>query len=325
MGRDKPLVVWAVVGPFMGLGLGLVVGWAAWGGGATGSRVAPRQAPRAPKTPTPRERGAVPEVTRTKPKPPDRKPEPRELNWADCRAELGCRLAYCFENAGEPLAPRLAALIKGDDPVGLLLKSDGPVSIAAAGATFANGSKLFSRQAGHTLSRLIKKSGAFTVEALVCPEDAKHGGPARIVSISQDGGQRNFTLGQQDDRWVVRLRTSKTGANGTNPETQTPGLSARLTHVAVTFDGRTERIYLNGREAKSSTEVAGSLDSWDEGFPLVLGNEFKDRRDWAGSIRLVAFYFRALSAEDVRMLLAKLPAGGEVPTATDGPGEGEFF
>jgi len=328
MRTDRSLVIWAVLGPFMGLGLGLTVGWAAWGG-AMSRRVAPPPAetPRArtPKVSPPTGPAVAPRAAKGEPKQSDREPEPPELDWADYRAELGCRLAYCFENAGEPPAPRLAGLIRGDDPAGLLLKSDGPVAITAAGATFADGSKLYSEQAGRTLSRLIKKSGAFTVETLVRPADGKHRGPARIVSISQDGGQRNFTLGQENDRWVVRLRTSKTGANGTSPEVRVPGLSRRLTHVVVTFDGRTERIYLNGSEAKSSTEVAGSLDSWAEGFPLVLGNEFKDRRDWAGSIQLVAFYFKALSAEDVRKLLGKLPAGGKVPAAANGPGEGEFF
>jgi len=328
MSTDRPLVIWAVVGPFLGLGLGLAVGWAAWGG-ATLRRVAarPAESPRTriPKASTPTGPAVATRAAKGERKQSDGEPERPELDWAEYRAGVGCRLAYCFENAGEPPAPRLASLIKGDDPAGLLLKSDGPVVITAAGATFANGSKLYSEQAGRTLSRLIKKSGAFTVETLVRPADAKHRGPARIVSISQDGGQRNFTLGQESDRWVVRLRTSKAGANGTSPEVRAPGLSPRLTHVAVTFDGRAERVYLNGREAKSSTEVAGSLDSWAEGFPLVLGNEFKDRRDWAGSIQLVAFYFKALSSEEVRKLVAKLPGGRNIPARTDGPGEGEFF
>jgi hypothetical protein len=120
------------------------------------------------------------------------------------------------------------------------------------------------------------------------------------VSISLDGSFRNFTLGQEGTSWVVRLRTTRTGANGTSPELRVPGLMPRLTHVVVTYDGRTERIYLDGRQARESTKVAGSLSGWEtQKFALVLGNEFNDRRDWAGTIKFVAFYARALSAEEV--------------------------
>ena len=129
---------------------------------------------------------------------------------------------------------------------------------------------------------------------------------------------------QEGDRWVTRLRTSKTGDNGTNPEVRADGLRPRTTHVVVTYDGAVERIYLNGREAVSSKKVAGSIEGWAEDFPLVVGNEYKDSRDWAGTVRFVAFYSRALPAGEVGRLSKQLPPGVKLPPPAE-PGEDDFF
>ncbi len=60
----------------------------------------------------------------------------------------------------------------------------------------------------------VKKEGAITIEAWIKPASVTQSGPARIVSLSQDTGGRNFTLGQGEEFYEVRLRTTKTSANG---------------------------------------------------------------------------------------------------------------
>ena len=72
-------------------------------------------------------------------------------------------------------------------------------------------------------------------------------GPARIVTYSQDPGNRNFTLGQIHDTLTFRLRTPASGANGANPALYSgPVLS--LDHpsfVAAVYDGRISRLYVD--------------------------------------------------------------------------------
>lgn len=64
------------------------------------------------------------------------------------------------------------------------------------------------------LTAAAQKSGAFTLEAWITPAAEVQAGPARIVTLSQDHGTRNFTLGQDRDAYEMRLRTTATSANG---------------------------------------------------------------------------------------------------------------
>jgi hypothetical protein len=54
-------------------------------------------------------------------------------------------------------------------------------------------------------------SNEITIEAWGMPVDDVQDGPARIVSLSADTGNRNFTLGQQTNDCDARLRTTRTG------------------------------------------------------------------------------------------------------------------
>lgn len=56
-----------------------------------------------------------------------------------------------------------------------------------------------------------------------------------------------------------------------------------------------------------------ALDSWDAGYPLMIGNESGGGRAWEGELRYLAFYDRALSADEVRRMH---PRGSDVE---DGP------
>jgi hypothetical protein len=80
------------------------------------------------------------------------------------------------------------------------------------------------------------------------PENVTQGGPARIVTYSQDSFSRNFTLGQAGKSLVFRLRTPASGWNGTAPATHTGAvLAAKQDYVvAAVYDGTTSRIYVNG-------------------------------------------------------------------------------
>ncbi|MGQ9731309.1 MAG: LamG-like jellyroll fold domain-containing protein [Candidatus Zipacnadales bacterium] len=68
----------------------------------------------------------------------------------------------------------------------------------------------------------IQRTGAITVEVWVKPATLTQGGPARIVSLSLDPGQRNFTLGQAGGAYEMRFRTTTTSPNG-EPSLWSPG------------------------------------------------------------------------------------------------------
>jgi hypothetical protein len=153
----------------------------------------------------------------------------------------------------------------------------------------------------------VKKSNAITLEAWITPADTAQNGPARILTLSSGTGARNFTLGQDGNTFDVRLRTTRTDANGL------PSLASRRnsattnrTHVVLTRNaaGRA-RLYVHGQE-HASREVGGNLSNWDGGFRLTLANESSKDRPWRGILHQVAIYDRALDSDEV---LARSKAG----------------
>lgn len=170
-----------------------------------------------------------------------------------------------------------------------------------------------SQQPAKKITAAIKQSNELTVEAWLKPEDTRQAGPARIVTLSVDPGQRNFTLGQDGTKFDVRLRTSSTNSNGI-PSIATPAeaIGTALTHVVYSRDKQgMARIYLNGKQA-SSQQVGGDLAGWADDYRLSLANELTGDRPWRGELHLVGIYARALSAEEV----AQNNAAG-VPAAID--------
>ncbi len=114
-----------------------------------------------------------------------------------------------ISHTGEPLNLKIE-----DEAAGEWLADGGldiqrPVLIASAGPATK-------------LSNSIKKSNAITVEAWIKPSNTTQAGPARIISLSKDTGNRNFTLGQKGDAYEVRLRTTSTSPNG-EPALSSPG------------------------------------------------------------------------------------------------------
>ncbi len=162
------------------------------------------------------------------------------------------------------------------------------------------GTMIRSENSPEGLISAVKRSGEITIEAWLHPANATQDGPARIVTLSRNTTERNFTLGQEKNLFDVRLRTSRSSNNGI-PSTGTPArsLAARLTHVVFTRDraGRTA-IYLNGKRSANQT-VAGNLANWNNGFALALGNELSGERPWLGTFHLVAIYDRSLSGSEV--------------------------
>ncbi len=166
----------------------------------------------------------------------------------------------------------------------------------------------------------LRASNSSSFEAWVQPSNINQRGPTRLIAIAKDPYQRNYLLGQEAGNIHVRLR--HTGKNIDKPHliTTNSPLRTRMTHLVHTFDGSTERLYIDG--VLQSTQVArgGSYGNWYLNHLLTIGNEATGNRPFAGHIKLVAIYNRALGSGEVKQNFAAGPAGtgSSIETADGG-------
>jgi len=125
-------------------------------------------------------------------------------------------------------------------------------------------------------ARLAVERNAFTVVAHISADDVLQDGPARIITFSRDQFNRNFDLGQERRRIVLRVRTPTAGPNGNSPRTETVDvLQARKdVVVAGSFDGAVARVYVEGQlSGRSNLAAAGCIfpSLCDADLPLARG------------------------------------------------------
>ena len=143
-----------------------------------------------------------------------------------------------------------------------------------------------------------RQANALTLEAIVTPRTLTQTGPARIISFSESPTSRNFTLGQERDRLVLRLRTPATGENGTRPEVTFGRLQAgKPVHVVISYQPDDLRIYLDGKRQPLSTRIRGDFSNWTP-QRLCFGNEASRDRNWDGDLQGVALYARAIDERE---------------------------
>ncbi|HLJ12745.1 MAG TPA: LamG domain-containing protein, partial [Planctomycetaceae bacterium] len=181
------------------------------------------------------------------------------------------------------------------EPLDLKIENRQGVTFRGGRLLVTSSARISSAGPARKIVAAMKQSNALSIEAWVKPQDARQSGPARIVSLSADPGQRNFTLGQEAGRYDVRLRTTSTDTNGI-PSMPSPDGAARaeLTHVVYTRDpAGSARIYLNGKMIATQA-LAGQLANWSDDYRLSLVNELTGNRPWLGELHLIAIYGRAL-------------------------------
>ncbi len=131
---------------------------------------------------------------------------------------------------------------------------------------------------------------------------------ARIVSYVVHGGERNFSLHQQEYQYVVRNRSL---AQGSEPDGRQELISEdddrdaqeTLQHVVITYNqylGR--RIFVDGRYTGDEDPLDGErLWNWNPDAQLVIGsNRSGSRNFWQGQMRMLAVYKQALSVDQIR-------------------------
>ncbi len=166
------------------------------------------------------------------------------------------------------------------------------------------------------INNLIKKTGSFTVEIWAKPANVEQLGPVRLVSLSEDTGSRNLTVGHAAHAYDFRARTSKTNNNGLPSLRTKESYQAKAvpTHIVFTFSGSNGVVYIDGKAidwfffegTPPGDDLIGDLSGWDNTYKLILGNEIGGARAWKGDIYLLAFYNRALTKEEI---IVNLKAG----------------
>ena len=185
-------------------------------------------------------------------------------------------------------------------PLNLTIMDRDAVQLSDQGLHVVSPALVRSERPASGLANAIQDSQALTIEVWFRPEDLKQKGPARIVTLSRSGNERDFTLGQEGRRIDVRLRTSTTNKNGL-PSLASKGavLKRELMHVVYTRSrDATARIYVNG-ELNTEGEVVGEISGWDSDYHLGVANELSSDRPWRGIVRLVAVYHRDLGPDEV--------------------------
>ncbi len=146
------------------------------------------------------------------------------------------------------------------------------------------------------LSNAVKETGEFTLSIAFIPEGLRSSGPGRILSYSKGGMERNFTLGQQRERLVFRLRTSEADLNGTHSEFYLGDLIAdQVTKVVFSYGANGALCFRDGKKVDIE-EIEADFSSWEE-MPLLIGNEFGTNRKWLGSILSFSLSNEAMTPE----------------------------
>lgn len=212
--------------------------------------------------------------------------------------EQTVRVRYGDQKQGNPV-DGLQVLYRPDSAGGKLLRDE---SDSGLHLDLKSGSPALFATAGPATKFVaaIKSSNEFSVEVWLTSASDSQKGPARIITLSQDSGRRNFTLGQDGSRFDLRLRTTKTDQNGM-PSLATPDrtVTTRKTHVVFTFDSNGDVTgYVDGK-AVASRHAGGDLSGWSDEFRLALGDELTGDRRWNGQLHFVALYHRALTAGQI--------------------------
>jgi len=144
--------------------------------------------------------------------------------------------------------------------------------------------------AGKDISNACRKTNQLMIELGFTTMDIEQNGPARILSLSLDSMKRNFTIGQQNENLILRLRTTETGENGTNPEVILCPLKQRKKYdIKICYRPGELDFYLDGKKVDVN-QITGNFSNWDSSCQLLFGNELRESRPWEGSISQVSIY-----------------------------------
>lgn len=203
-------------------------------------------------------------------------------------------------------------------PLNLTIAKPAAVTWNTNGSLKINAETLIASSTAATkVINALKASNAVTIEAWIQPGNTTQNGPARILTLSKDSHNRNFTLGQEEVSYIGRLRTTRTDTNG-KPQTATPAgtLSTSLTQVIYSRDtSGSVTLFINGVKQKQAS-VGGNFSNWDSSYRLALGDELNGGRPWLGTFHQLAIYDRTFSVTEVSQSYAAGRNASDITTTS---------
>jgi hypothetical protein len=222
-----------------------------------------------------------------------------------CSPEQSLVALYTFDEGSGTVIHDVSGVAPDLD----LLISDGDTQWLTGGGLSINTPALIaSAGVGEKVNEAIRQANQLTIEAWIKSNNVEQDGPARIVTLSADSQNRNFTLGQglwnnqPSALYDVRLRTTETDNNGQpSLTTQDGSANTDLTHLAYVHHANgSSVIYING-VVETSEQSGSDLSSWDTSYRLALANELGGGRPWLGELYRIAIYSCALSSDDINI------------------------
>ncbi len=124
--------------------------------------------------------------------------------------------------------------------------------------TYAQGTRPASE-----ISGAIQNAGAATIELVCTPAATEQTGPARILTLSKGLDVRNITAAQEGDAFVLRVRTPRSGANGSTFPSVWPGVfrAGERVSIVVTTTGGRSRLWVNGEDFGEREHIS-QLGDW---------------------------------------------------------------
>ncbi|MCY4402154.1 MAG: DUF5060 domain-containing protein [Candidatus Poribacteria bacterium] len=178
------------------------------------------------------------------------------------------------------------------------IEKHGDAKFTEDGQMDLTGGSFVAKNENDTLLATCKESNQLTIECLVTTDNLKQSGPARIISFSKDHTHRNFTLGQDGNRFAIRIRTPLTGENGQGGEFSFGKIeSGKQTHVIVSYFEGNIYCYVDGELVHAGNGIQGNFSNW-ELYPLIFGDEASGGRNWEGMLSHVAIYSRFVGMEE---------------------------
>ena len=197
------------------------------------------------------------------------------------------------------------------------------LNLSAGGHVQASTDELYKAM----LSKIAAGSiNEFSIEAWVKPTNVTQDGPARIITLAENGNGTlvaNFMLGQgwwgsnpatvYDTR--VRVTPSSIDPDGTDYQTPAGTATTNLQHLVLTVSGEpggiASKLYVDGIEKIDETlnyygtnNATNFLGNWSGGYKLDIGNTVTTPigadRPWKGGIYLMSMYTRALLPGEVK-------------------------
>lgn len=155
------------------------------------------------------------------------------------------------------------------------------------------------KETASAMAESVRATNQFAIELQFVAFSTDVSGPARIISSSIDASRRNWTIGQEKDMLVLRLRTSENGNNGTNAVIELGKIeSGKPYHLIISYTPGNTVWSLNGQIGYSSA-VGGDLSNWEE-MPIVCGDELSGGRIWRGEIQGIYCTAHAISPDRMK-------------------------